>query len=110
MATAARSWTSVRSRYSRSHSFRGSSMTGRPFGFRPRLERLEDRAVPATFNVTTTLDAIDPADGKRSLREAITAANNLAGPDTILLPAGVYKIALGGANEDLNATGDFDVT
>ena len=35
----------------------------RPFGL--RVERLEDRATPATFNVTTTLDVIDPADGKR---------------------------------------------
>ena len=43
-----------------------------------RLECLEDRSVPATFNVTTTLDVIDPADGKRSLREAITEANTLA--------------------------------
>jgi CSLREA domain-containing protein len=77
--------------------------------FRPRLERLEVRSVPATFNVTTTLDVVDPADGKRSLREAITAANNLAGADVIVLPAGVYKIALTGAGEDANATGDFDI-
>jgi CSLREA domain-containing protein len=75
-----------------------------------RLESLEDRAVPATFNVTTTQDVIDPADGKRSLREAITAANNLAGVDVIVLPAGVYKLALAGAGDDANATGDFDVT
>ena len=53
---------------------------------------------------------VDPADGKRSLREAITAANNLAGADVIVLPAGVYKIALAGAGEDANATGDFDIT
>jgi len=78
--------------------------------FRPRLEYLEDRDVPATFNVTTTLDVADPADGKRSLREAITAANNLAGADVIVLPAGVCKIALIGAGEDANATGDFDIT
>src|SRR5262245_29557183 len=52
------------------------------------LEALEDRAVPATFNVTTTLDVIDLADGKRSLREAITAANNRAGNDEIVVPAG----------------------
>ena len=77
---------------------------------RLRLERLEDRTTPATFNVTTTLDVIDPADGKRSLREAITAANNLAGADVIVLPAGVFKIALAGAGEDGNVTGDFDIT
>ena len=81
-----------------------------PSTFRPRLESLEDRSVPATFNVTTTLDVIDPADGKRSLREAITAANNLAGADVIVLPAGVYKLALAGAGDDANATGDFDVS
>jgi predicted outer membrane repeat protein len=78
--------------------------------FKPRLESLEDRAVPAVFNVTTTLDVIDSADGKRSLREAITAANNLAGTDLIVLPAGVFKISLTAAGEDANATGDFDVT
>ena len=53
-------------------------------GSRLRLEPLEDRTTPATFNVTTTLDVIDAADGKRSLRESITAANNLAGADMIV--------------------------
>ena len=77
---------------------------------RLRLEALEDRSVPATFNVTTTLDLIDPADGKRSLREAISAANDLAGADVIVLPAGAFRIALDGADENLNATGDYDIT
>jgi CSLREA domain-containing protein len=78
--------------------------------FHPRLESLEDRAVPATFNVTTTLDVVDPADGNRSLREAVNAANANAGADVIILPAGVHKIALAGAGEDANASGDLDVT
>src|SRR5262245_55640574 len=77
---------------------------------RLRLECLEDRSVPATFNVTTTLDVVDPADGQRSLREAITAANTLDGEDVIVLPGGVYKLALAGSGEDANATGDFDIT
>jgi len=75
-----------------------------------RLEHLEDRTTPSTFTVTTKLDVVDPADGKLSLREAITQANAHAGPDTIVLPAGVYKIALDGAGESANATGDFDIT
>jgi CSLREA domain-containing protein len=83
---------------------------GSPHPWRPRLERLEDRTAPATFTVTTTLDVVDPADGKLSLREAITKANALAGADTIVLPAGVFKIALDGEREQGNATGDFDVT
>jgi CSLREA domain-containing protein len=75
-----------------------------------RLEGLEDRAVPATFNVNTTLDVLDPADGKRSLREAITAANTLSGADVIVLPAGGFKISLAAAGEDANLTGDFDIS
>jgi CSLREA domain-containing protein len=52
--------------------------------FRPRLERLEDRAVPAAaFVVDTLLDRANPDDGVLSLREAITAANNQAGADVI---------------------------
>jgi parallel beta-helix repeat protein len=76
---------------------------------RLRLESLEDRTTPATFTVNTTLDEVTPGDGKLSLREAITKANALANADTIVVPAGVYKIALTGAGENANATGDFDI-
>ncbi|HZV55613.1 MAG TPA: cadherin-like domain-containing protein [Rhodocyclaceae bacterium] len=74
------------------------------------------------FMVTTTADVVDGntasiealianqgADGKISLREAITAANNTAGHDTIVLPSGTYTITLSGAGENANAYGDFDV-
>jgi len=76
---------------------------------RLRVEPLEDREVPATFTVTTFADVVDPADGKLSLREAISRANATPGPDTIQLAAGVYNLTLTGA-DDLNAVGDFDVT
>src|SRR5262249_53776076 len=76
---------------------------------RPRLEALEGRLAPAVFTVTTTLDAV-AADRRLSLREAVSLANARPGADTIVLPAGAFKIALIGANEDGNATGDFDVT
>jgi hypothetical protein len=82
-------------------------------GARPRLECLEDRSVPATFSITNTADVVDPADGKLSLREAISAANDPVkhpGADVIAVPAGVFKIAIPGSSEDGNATGDFDVT
>src|SRR5262245_30126534 len=75
-----------------------------------RVEPLEDGAVPATFNVTTTLDVVDLADGKRSLREAITAANKLPGADVVALPPGVFNITRAGASDDANSTGDFDIT
>src|SRR5690348_2385454 len=76
---------------------------------RLQFEVLEDRLVPATFTVTTTLDVVDPNDARLSLREAITAANANPGADTIVVPAGVYRLALPGA-DDANAAGDLDIT
>jgi hypothetical protein len=62
--------------------------------FHLRLEVLEDRTVPSAFNVTTTLDEVDPNDGVLSLREAVIASNAAPGPDTINLPAGFYELTL----------------
>src|SRR5438128_2672702 len=75
----------------------------------PLLERLEDRLAPAalTFTVNTTLDELTPGDGKLSLREAITRANNHTGPDTIILPAGAFRMTIAGAGDDANLSGDF---
>jgi hypothetical protein len=58
---------------------------------RLRVQCLEDRTAPATFTVTTTLDTIDEDDHKLSLREAVIRTNDLGGPDTIVVPAGVIK-------------------
>ena len=73
----------------------------------------------ASLSVTTTNDELN-SDGDCSLREAIRAANlNVpvdacpaggSGLDTINLPAGTYKLSVGGANEDAAATGDLDLT
>src|SRR5207249_1542006 len=98
---------------SRRHGAQTRRRTDPGLGSRPgrlRLECLEDRVTPSTFTVNTTLDEVTPGDGKLSLREAITRANTHPGADTIVLPAGVFKIALDGAGEDSNATGDFDIT
>jgi hypothetical protein len=59
---------------------RSPTASARPrfFGFRPCLESLEDRDVPATFMVNTLADV---ATG--SLREAINQANLNPGPDRI---------------------------
>jgi hypothetical protein len=55
--------------------------------FRPQLEALEDRCVPAVFLVTNNGDADYPTDGSYhgvgSLRQAIIAANLNPGLDTI---------------------------
>jgi len=69
----------------------------------------------ATFTVTKGADTADgTCDADCSLREAITAANANPGADTIVIPASgstyLIGIADAGADEDLNATGDFDIT
>ncbi|MEE9290106.1 MAG: CSLREA domain-containing protein, partial [Alphaproteobacteria bacterium] len=76
-------------------------------------------AKAADFTVNSTLDAVDAnpgdgicqtASGDCTLRAAIGEANQLAGLDWIILPAGTYTITMAGAEEDANATGDLDVT
>ncbi len=74
------------------------------------VEALEARAVPAVFNVNSTADLLSPPAGTVTLRSAIEQANATPGGNTINLTApGTYKITLPGANEDNNATGDFDI-
>ena len=87
-------------------------------------------AYAASVTVDITTDELDGADGGAcasadiadydgdgvplsdiSLREAICWANASAGADTITLAAGsTYNLAIAGAQEDANATGDLDVT
>jgi len=67
-----------------------SARVRRPF--RPQLETLEDRCVPATFTVTSLSDVADPNDGALTLREAVAKANDLVshpGLDTIAFKLGL---------------------
>jgi CSLREA domain-containing protein len=72
----------------------------------------------APIMVTTTLDLVDSAPGDGvcaglgggcALRAAIQEANALTGPQTIIVPAGDYTLAIAGANENLAASGDLDL-
>ena len=69
--------------------------------FRPSLEVLEDRAVPATLLVNTTLDVPSSHNnGLLSLRQAIIDANKSSKTaDTIVLPAGHYTLTQAGAGD-----------
>jgi CSLREA domain-containing protein len=76
-------------------------------------------APSATINVTTFNDEYGTGVTTCSLREAIQTANSdiefggctdVVGTDTIYLPAGSYTLEMGGANDDLNASGDLDIT
>jgi CSLREA domain-containing protein len=65
-----------------------------------------------TFTVTRT---DDPAPngcrpGDCSLREAVIAANAGSGADTIVLPAGDFRLGIAGIGEDAAAKGDLDLT
>ena len=87
---------------------------------------LVPRAYAEEIAVTTMVDSIDAhpggcaaltpgalpggGDGAISLREALCAANNNLGADTISLPSGVYTLTLYGAGEDDNVSGDLDIT
>lgn len=76
------------------------------------------RTPHALIVVNTTDDELN-SDGDCALREAIQAANTNTAVDacpaggvistTINLPVGTYPLAIPGAGEDLNATGDLDI-
>ena len=74
------------------------------------LAAVQGPASAATFTVTRT---DDPAPGgcsssDCSLREAISAANNQAGPDTVKLGASAYFIEIAGSDNG-NNEGDLDI-
>jgi hypothetical protein len=79
---------------------------------RPVVECLEERCVPAVFNVNSTADLLAPPAGVVTLRSAIQAANaNADATSTINLTLpGTYAITLpGAAGEVDNAAGEFAI-
>jgi uncharacterized repeat protein (TIGR01451 family) len=73
----------------------------------------------ATFTVDTTLDVVDalPGDGSCatatgacSLRAAVQESRALLGPDTIILPSGIYTLTIGGAGNNSATSGDLDIS
>lgn len=72
---------------------------------------LAAQAAPTTFLVTKFSDSIDGTcdSSDCSLREALIAANNNPGADTIIVPAGSYTLSIAGAGEDFAASGDLDI-
>jgi fibronectin-binding autotransporter adhesin len=92
------------------HKKNSKCRTRQPGLFIPRVESLEDRRLLSVIPVTTFADVVNALDGVTSLREAVNTANATPGLDSIVLKNGTYKITILGADEDLNATGDFDIT
>jgi hypothetical protein len=83
---------------------------------RPNLEALEERVVLSTFNVNTTLDTVavnfmtgQDVSGHISLRSAVMAADASSGSNTIVLPAGTFKLTIPPAGSDGSANGDLEI-
>src|ERR1700745_3731757 len=84
----------------------------RRWAARPCVELLEDRLVPAVFNVNSLADILHPGAGVVTLRSAIEAAdtNTDTTPVITLTVPGTYKITLAGtAGETDNAAGEFAI-
>src|SRR3989442_999830 len=73
----------------------------------------------ATFTVDTTLDLVDAvsgdglcatASGACSLRAAVQESRALLGPDTIILPSGIYTLTIAGASNNSATSGDLDIS
>ena len=75
---------------------------------------LEGIAGGTTFVVDTELDIIDEFDGRTSLREAVIAANDLAGRDTIAFDPSLdgtsLELMIEGRLENDSRMGDLDIT
>lgn len=96
-------------------------MVGIPAGLAICLAMLggASGASASTIGVSTIDDELNVNPAACSLREAISSANSNSpiggctagsGADVIQLPAGEFKIVKPGSADDLNSTGDFDIT
>jgi hypothetical protein len=99
-----------------------ASSVSRWFGPAPRpstirrsrvaLEGLEDRLVPAVYNVNSLADILNPGPGIVTLRSAIQAANSNHDTTNVinLTRAGTYKITLAGTPGEMdNHAGEFAI-
>ena len=67
-------------------------------------------SAPIALEVSVNAHIPDGGSGSGSLRDMILTANANAGDDVISLGAGTYLLTITGTGEDLNATGDLDIT
>src|SRR5438093_12083577 len=81
--------------------------------------RLASPGRAATFTVDTTADVVDAlagdgicatATGACSLRAAVQESRSLLGPDTIILPSGIYSLTIAGAGNNSATSGDLDIS
>src|SRR5207248_1573407 len=69
---------------------RGISKRQLAHACRTTIEAFEPRRLLSTFTVNTTSDVINALDGVTTLREAVTAANNHSGTDSIAFSSSVF--------------------
>lgn len=71
---------------------RGGRLAGEAVRRVATVDRLEERWLFSTIDVTTFSDVVNSADGVTSVREAIALAAANAGDDQVVLPAGTYPL------------------
>ncbi|NQV27502.1 MAG: hypothetical protein HQ518_24400, partial [Rhodopirellula sp.] len=82
-------------------------------------ERFEAKTLLSAFVVDSLVDQPDanPGDGiaattsgETTLRAAVQEANAAPGPDTIILPPGLFDLSLSGPSDHSAASGDLEIT
>ncbi len=97
-------------RHPHSHG-RGATILGRAFALL-LVATMPAQALDITVDILTDPVPNGCSPGNCSLREAVTLANSLSGPDRIFLPATPtlpLQLTIPGDSENVNATGDIDV-
>ena len=85
----------------------GISLAGIQAPARATTFTVARRTMPPTPNPVD--GACDAGGGRCTLRAAVQQANVSADADTIVLPAGTYRLTLRGSEENASATGDLDI-
>ncbi|HYF76054.1 MAG TPA: MBG domain-containing protein, partial [Symbiobacteriaceae bacterium] len=74
----------------------------------PALAYADTYTVDRTDDVVAS-GCLDGTPNDCSLRGAVSKANTHVGEDTVIVPPGIYRLTIPGANEHANASGDLDI-
>jgi len=73
------------------------------------VNAVDERRDAAPGDGSCDADPAAPGEEQCTLRAAVQEANATPGADTIVVPAGIYRLTLQGSGEDAGLTGDLDL-